>query len=265
MIGVFDIGVGGLSVVKTLKDKNADYPILYFGDTGRLPYSTKPPEDRLRYSIQDAEFVVKHGAEILVIACNTISAVAGPEIERRFGLPTFNVIDAGVRVAARVTTNKRIGIIGSKALTESPVYPERLRSLDPEIETFLKNCQLFVYLIEENYLGYPETFGIARNLLDDFNRQGIDTLILGCTHFPLLRAEIQAAVGSGVTLVDPAVEIAGMVAEYLDGRPEIRDRLTRDREDVYYISGDSPQVFREIARRFLGREIERVEMMSWDG
>jgi glutamate racemase len=262
MIGVFDIGVGGLSVVKEISKLMPQYQIVYFGDIGRLPYSSRSAEERIRFSLEDANLLVEKGAQVLVIACNTISAVAGSEIQQSFGLPTFNVIDAGVKSALKATRNKKIGVIGSKALAESPAYPDRLKAIEPGVQTFVRNCQLFVYLVEENYLGYSENYGIANNLLSYFEQFNIDTLILGCTHFSILRDEIQEAVGKNVTLIDPATEVSRMFANYFQDKPEIRSRLIKG-DNKYIISGGSVEIFKDIAYRFLGRRVDRVEIMRW--
>jgi len=264
MIGVFDIGVGGLSVVKEILRNLPGYRIIYLGDIGRLPYSSKAAEVRIQYSVQDADFMVKRGAKILVIACNTITAIAGPLICETFKLPTFNVIDAGVKAAVANTKNKRVGIIGSQALIENSPYPNRLIKIDPEIQTISKACQLFVYLVEENYLNRPETYAIAKEYLKEINAFNIDTLILGCTHFPFMRNEIQSAMGDRVTLIDPAAEIVRQISLFLKDHPGIAGELTRDEKHSFYISGGSIDNFKAIGNRFLGIDLQSVERIYWD-
>lgn len=206
-IGVFDSGVGGLTVVREIMEQLPGEALLYFGDTARVPYGNKSEETVVRYSAQIIKFLLSKGAKTIVIACNTASAVALEKMKEMFEVPIIGVVKPGAKAAAEVTKNGKIGVIGTEATIRSGIYSEFLRKTDPHVTVYGKACPLFVPLVEEGWLEEDTiTEQVARRYLAGLSGQGIDTLVLGCTHYPLLRSVIQRVVGDQVKLVNPAVE-----------------------------------------------------------
>lgn len=206
-IGVFDSGVGGLTVVREIMEQLPGEALLYFGDTARVPYGNKSEETVVRYSAQIIKFLLSKGAKTIVIACNTASAVALEKMKEMFEVPIIGVVKPGAKAAAEVTKNGKIGVIGTEATIRSGIYNDFLRKTDPHVTVYGKACPLFVPLVEEGWLEEDTiTEQVARRYLAGLSGQGIDTLVLGCTHYPLLRSVIQRVVGDQVKLVNPAVE-----------------------------------------------------------
>lgn len=250
MIGVFDSGIGGLTVVKEIKKKLPDYTLVYFGDTARLPYGTKSRDTIARYSRENSEFLVRKGAAIIVIACNTASALAGGHLRTRLHLPVFDVVTPAVRKALSTTKNNRIGIIGTPATISSGTYQKHLKK-EGSYRVFTRACPLFVPLVEENWLKRKETYSIARYYLEPLKKQRIDTLILGCTHYPLLTSVIRDIMGRGVALVNSAEELA----DELDCFIRKEHPSFRKGRDEFFVS-DDPYRFEQLSRRFLGKLIK---------
>ena len=193
MIGIFDSGIGGLTVVKEIFKQLPQYQITYFGDTARTPYGNKSKELITKYAFEDTDFLLKKGAKLIVVACNTASAVASEELKNRYkDIPIFEVITPAVDKAIKVTQNKRIGVIGTKATVQSRIYEKQINKLNKDIKVLPKACPLFVPLAEEGWIKKPETKMIAKKYLHSLKIQQIDALILGCTHYPLLKELIQA-------------------------------------------------------------------------
>ncbi|MCP4745491.1 MAG: glutamate racemase [Desulfobacteraceae bacterium] len=215
MIGVFDSGIGGLTVVKALKRLSPSYPILYLGDTARTPYGSKSKRTIIKYSLKNAEFLVRQGARIIVIACNTASSCAPEAIRERFGLPVFEVIGPGAQAAVKVSRKQRIGVIGTRATIVSKAYEQRIQQIQPNAKVYGTPCPLLVPLVEEGWLSKPETAMIIKKYLHPLKNLQIDTLILGCTHYPVLKQLIQRKIGSRVVLVDSAEAAAEKVHAYL--------------------------------------------------
>lgn len=207
-VGVFDSGVGGLTVAREIMRNLPAEKIVYFGDTARVPYGSKSKETILRYSRQIIRFLKTQQVKAIVVACNTASAFALNEIEKELDLPIIGVIEPGARVAAGATRNKRVGIIGTEGTVGSGIHETFLKAIDPEITVIGKPCPLFVPLVEEGWLKDPVTYEVARRYLAEVQEQDVDTLILGCTHYPLLRSMIRQIMGDKVTLVNPAYETA---------------------------------------------------------
>ncbi len=206
-IGVFDSGVGGLTVVREIMEQLPGEALIYFGDTARVPYGNKSEETVVRYSAQIIKFLLSKGAKTIVIACNTASAVALEKMKEMFEVPIIGVVKPGAKAAAEVTKNGKIGVIGTEATIRSGIYNDFLRKTDPHVTVYGKACPLFVPLVEEGWLEEDTiTEQVARRYLAGFCGQEIDTLVLGCTHYPLLRSVIQKVVGDKVRLVNPAVE-----------------------------------------------------------
>lgn len=215
-IGIFDSGIGGLTVVREVMRQIPNERIVYFGDTARVPYGSKSKETVTRYSRQIVRFLKEQDVKAIVVACNTASAYALDDLEKEIELPVIGVVKPGARVAADVTRNGKIGIIGTEATVGSRIYSRYIKELRPETEVLGKACPLFVPLVEEGLLHDPVTDEIALRYLSSLIDSGIDTLILGCTHYPLIRSTVGKIMGEGVTLVNPAYETARELREMLE-------------------------------------------------
>jgi len=215
-IGVFDSGIGGLTVVRQLMARLPREHILYFGDTARVPYGNKSPETVTRFSVENTRFLLRRGIKYLVVACNTASATALPVLQRRFEIPMLGVIEPGVRAALAATRNRRIGVIGTIGTIASGVYERMILALQPDCAVVEAPCPLFVPLAEEGWTEGPVAEQVARVYLEPVIGSGIDTLILGCTHYPLLKEVIRRVCGPGVELIDTAEETVRMARLQLD-------------------------------------------------
>lgn len=255
MIGIFDSGIGGLTVVKTVFQQLPDYEIVYFGDTARTPYGTKSPATIIDYAIQDTDFLLSKGAKIIVVACNTASSVATEALRDRFpGVPIFEVVTPAVVKVTQVTKNHNVGVIGTRATVNSNIYDKKIKDLYPDIKVFSNACPLLVPLVEEGWLKRRETKMILKKYLYPLKRKQIDTLVLGCTHYPLLKDIIQAKMGKRVKIVDSSAELAVYIKNYLTEHPEIDVMLKRGDNTQFYVSDLTP-TFAEIAKKILGRPI----------
>ncbi len=207
-IGVFDSGVGGLTVAREIMRNLPNEKIVYFGDTARVPYGSKSKETVLRYSRQIVRFLCTQEVKAIVIACNTASAMALEEIQDEIDIPIIGVVKPGAKVAAETTKNKRIGVIGTDATVGTHIYRELIKEMDAEIEVIEKSCPLLCPLVEEGWLKDPVTDEVLKRYLAELLAQDIDSLIMGCTHYPLLRSAMKRLVGEHVNLVNPAYETA---------------------------------------------------------
>jgi len=261
MIGVFDSGVGGLTVVREIFNKLPDYQIVYFGDTARTPYGTKSKETIIKYAREDAKFLLGQGAKIIVIACNTASAVASEILRKELGVPVFEVIMPAVRRAVAVTKNKRVGVIGTRATIESGVYENSIKKIKTEIHVFSQACPLLVPLVEECWLDKEETKRIIKKYLQPLKNKQIDTLILGCTHYPALKNIIKIKIGRYVRLVDSAEEVVYELQKFLTENREVEKKLARGAGHKFYVSDLTPQL-PKIAEKLLGQvvKLEKVEV-----
>lgn len=252
MIGVFDSGLGGLTVVREIFRQLPGRKVVYFGDTARTPYGTKSRHLIRKYAVEDAEFLLSKGAKILVVACNTVSAHGVDELRRRFDVPIFEVVTPAVRKAAAVTGG-RVGVIGTRGTVGSGVYERKMRALAPEAEVHSAACPLFVPLVEEGWTRKPEAASIAREYLRPLKLRKIDTLILGCTHYPFLRPVIGDAIGKGVRLVDPAREAVRELAAHLR-EDRSADAAAKRGSDIFFVS-DRTEHFARLASEWLGRPV----------
>ena len=207
-IAVFDSGVGGLTVAREIMRNLPSEKIVYFGDTARVPYGSKSKDTVIRYSSQIVHFLREQNVKAIVIACNTASAFALEAVQDKLDIPVLGVIEAGARVAAEETKNKRVGVIGTVGTVGSGIHESYLKRLNPEITVIGKACPLFVPLVEEGWLHDPVTVEVASRYLQELKDEQVDTLILGCTHYPLIRSTIQEVMGEKVRLVNPAYETA---------------------------------------------------------
>jgi glutamate racemase len=257
-IGVFDSGVGGLTVVSALRRRLPGESILYLGDTARLPYGSKSEDTVTRYTRRNIEFLAERGVKAVVVACNTASALALPHLELR-GLPTWGVIEPGARQAAAVSRG-RVGVIATEATVRSDAYPKALRAVRPDLEILSKACPLFVPLVEEGWHDDPVTAEVAERYLRPLLDAGVDTLVLGCTHYPLLKPVLQRIAGPDVTLVDSAEAVAEMVAAGLAEKGLV---ATHEPHHHFCVT-DSGETFQRLARTILkddGVALEWVEVV----
>lgn len=215
-IGVFDSGIGGLTVVREIMRQIPNENIVYFGDTARVPYGNKSKDTVTRFSRQILRFLETNQVKTIVVACNTASAYAMEVLERETDIPIIGVVKPGARVAFQVTRNRRIGVIATEATIGSQIYTNYIEELCPDVTIFGKSCPLFVPLVEEGLWQDPVTDEIARRYLNELIDKGIDTLILGCTHYPLIRSTVGKIMGEQVILVNPAYETARELKELLE-------------------------------------------------
>lgn len=266
-IGIFDSGVGGLTVYRALHDRLPGERFVYLGDTARVPYGTKSLATVERYAIENSEFLAAHGIKMLVVACNTASALALPKIRERIGLDVVGVIGPGGRKAVEATRGKRaarIGVIATEATVASNAYVEAIRRASADAEVMQAGCPLFVPLAEEGWTDEPETASIAGRYLAKMKEFAPDALVLGCTHYPILRGVIQRTVGEGVTLIDSGEATADEVARLLVDRDLANpNRISGERSlcddlDHFYVT-DAAERFAHVAERFLGAKPSRLE------
>lgn len=250
-IGIFDSGIGGLTVVKEIRRLMPLQPIVYFGDTARTPYGAKSREAIIRYARQDTEFLLEHGAGLIVIACHSAASIATDMLTAEFSVPVFEVVSPSVRQAVRMTRNKRIGIMGTRATVESRVYDRKIPEQLPGARVVSEPCPLLVPLVEEGWLKRRETRMIIKKYLKPLKDHQVDTIVMGCTHYPLLKDIIKAKAGRRIVTVDPSRETALAVHEYLAKHNLLATESGMER---YFVSDIAPAT-EEIARRFMGRRI----------
>lgn len=256
-IGVFDSGIGGLTVVREIMRQIPQESIVYFGDTARVPYGSKSKDTVTKYSRQIVKFLRLKNIKALVVACNTASAYALETIQQEFDLPIVGVVKPGAKTAAQATKNKRIGIIGTEGTINSKMYTEYLYDMCPDLQVYTKACPLFVPLVEENLLYDSVTVEIAERYLSEFQGYNIDTLILGCTHYPLLRHTLQKVVGEKVTLVNPAYETAITLKYLLEENKLLNDEKNK-MEHRFYVS-DGAEKFKNFANTILPCEVLKTK------
>ena len=257
-IGVFDSGIGGLTVVKALRELLPNEKIFYLGDTARVPYGGRSATTVERYSLEMTEMLLEENAKMIVIACNTASAVALQKLEQNLSVPVIGVILPGAKAAVAATRNRHIGVIGTRATIKSGAYERAVRSLDPKIDVSARNCPLLVPLIEEGWLDDELTDRVITRYLEPLVHKGIDTLVLGCTHYPLLATAIERALGPTVKLVDSARNCAAAVEELLDRQSlHVPAEMSGGLEVALT---DSPDNFLRVAREALKLEIGKIQL-----
>ncbi|MBU0625286.1 glutamate racemase [Patescibacteria group bacterium] len=253
MIGVFDSGLGGLTVASEIFRQLPGRRVVYFGDIARTPYGTKSRDLVRRYAQQDAEFLLSKGAKIIVVACNTVSAHGVEMLRQNFDIPIFEVVMPAVRRAASVTRG-RVGVIGTRGTISSGIYERKMLQLSPQVRINSVACPLFVPLVEEGWIGHSETLSIAKEYLHPLRLARIDTLILGCTHYPFLRSVIRQAIGGQVKLVDPAQDTVAELVDYLAHNPGLDAAVRTPGQHEFYVS-DRTEHFVEMAKEWLGTEV----------
>ena len=252
-IGVFDSGIGGLTVLKALVDLMPGEDFIYLGDTARLPYGTKSAEVIVRYSKENTKFLLAKGIKMLVVACNTSSAVALEEIARDTIVPVAGVIEPGARAAVRASRNGKIGVIGTEATIASGAYTHAIQHLRPRAEIYTRACPLLVPLVEEGWTDNEIAGRTVAYYLESLKASGIDTLLLGCTHYPLLHGLFERVLGNGVRIVDSATATAAAVRERLSALGLVH-RGGRGAQSFFVT--ETPERFVRVGRRFLGPQVE---------
>jgi len=255
-IGVFDSGIGGLTVVRQLLSTLPNENIIYFGDTARVPYGSKSNETVIEYSIQDAQFLMRKNVKAIVVACNTASSVALPALREKFQIPIIGMIEPGAKMSIESTRNNKIGVIGTRTTINSNAYSKAIKKLNPQINVIEKACPLFVPLVEEGWLNHKATYEITEEYLKELNENDIDTLVLGCTHYPILSKVIQEVIGKDVKLIDSGIAAAILVKDELMKFNLISNSYALGNYDFYL--SDFPVMFKEIAEMFLGRKIKEI-------
>ncbi len=260
-IGVFDSGVGGLTVVRALMERLPFEDILYFGDTARVPYGVKSAETITGYARQITEFLLHRNVKLLIIACNTMAAVAYEAVATLSSVPVLDVIAAGARAAVDATRTKAIGVIGTPATISSNAYTRAIHRYDNEIRIVSRACPLFVPLVEEGWFDHPVTRLTAAEYLKPVLAERIDTLVLGCTHYPLLKPLLQEVTGSEIRLIDSAEAMASIAANLLAETGLENPRRTAP--DHRFFVTDVPHRFQTIGEHILGRTLSHVEIVKW--
>lgn len=258
-IGVFDSGVGGLTVMKEIIRLLPDEDIVYLGDTARVPYGTKSKETILKFAVEDTLFLLKLDVKLVIVACNTVSSTNLDTIDRYFDIPMVGVIEGSVHKATKISRRKIIGVIGTKATIKSDAYCKKIKTLDNKIKVFSISCPLFVSFVEEGMCQGKAIEDIAKNYLGPLKNK-IDILILGCTHYPLLSGVIRSVMGKDVLLVDSAKETAIDTKNTLSRLKILSSK--KKRPNYRFFVTDEPKTFKELGKRFLGRNINKVEKVS---
>lgn len=260
-IGIFDSGIGGLTVVKAVQALLPSERIIYFGDTARVPYGPKSQVTIRKYAREDTEILMKHQPKLIIVACNTVSALALDVVQHAAGsIPAIGVLKAGAELAAEKTKSGRIGVIGTQATIGSNAYTCAIQEENESIEVFPKACPLFVPLAEEGFIDHAATRLVAEEYLSVFDGKEIDTLVLGCTHYPILRSVIEQISGPEISIIDSAEAVAAKARELLLSRNLLRPGT--DKALPHLLVSDLPQKFRELYRLFMGTDLPDVELVE---
>lgn len=255
-IGIFDSGLGGLTVMKALKQACPNENLVYFGDTARVPYGGKSPETIIRYSVENGIFLMEQDIKMLVIACNTASAFAIDKLKGIFNIPIVDVIEPGAEKAVRSTKNKKIAVLGTKATILSGSYQKKIQSLTSGAQVFAIPCPLFVPMVEERFLNHEAMELIVKEYLKPLQGTSIDTMLLGCTHYPVLKPLIQKVMGPDVQIVDSATTCAEHVNHKLQALGIASDEKN---QEIRFFVSDDPGKFKDLGPFFYGEPIETVE------
>lgn len=254
MIGIFDSGIGGLTVVRALMEHLPGYDIIYFGDTARTPYGSKSPKTVIGYSLENTDFLFKKGAKIVITACNTASSVAMESMTERFDMPIFEVITPAVECSIKTSKKLRVGVIGTRATINSGIYEKKIHRINSKAKVYSVACPLLVPLVEEGWFKKPETTMIVKKYLHPLKTRQIDTLILGCTHYPHLKNIIQKKIGKGVNIIDSSVAVAGKVKDFFKKHPEVCNQISKKGEYRFFVS-DITEQFEKTAKALLKKNV----------
>ncbi len=256
MIGIFDSGVGGMTVAHAVEQLLPEYSLVYYGDIARTPYGPKSPKTIIDYSIRNTDFLLDKGAELIIIACNSASSVATETLRKHFQVPIIEVVTPAAKCAIETSKNGQIGIIGTRATVKSGIYPKTITTERPDFKVYQAACPLLVPLVEEGWLNKRETKMILRRYLHPLKDKQIDTLVLGCTHYPLLKDLIQARIGKRVKLIDSSTQTAQYVKDYLVRNPDIVSRQERVKHRYY--ASDTTETALKVAERIFSRPMELI-------
>ncbi len=259
-IGLFDSGMGGLTVLKQVIESLPDENTVYFGDMGRAPYGSRSPEVIDRYSEQIVRYLTEHyDLKLIITACNTVSAISLDHLQETFSIPTMGIIDPVPKRVLETTKNGRIGVIGTRSAIQSGVYQRKIKSLDSTVNVYSQECPLFIHLVEEGWTNEPVTKMIVGEYLANLKHSKIDTLILGCTHYPILSRAIQEYLGNDVKIIDPAIECIKEITKFLT----TEGQLNKDNypERIFLVT-DNPNSFRSSGERYLDRKIHKVNLVD---
>lgn len=263
-IGIFDSGVGGLTVVKEILNQLPNEEIIYFGDTARVPYGTKSSETIRRFSIEDAEFLMRFDVKLIVVACNTASSISLPFLKKRFRVPVIGVIKPGAEEAVRLSKNNKIGVLGTRTTIQSRSYEKEVHRISKKIKVESISCPLFVPLVEEGWTDNNIALEIAHKYLDPLKKEGVDTVILGCTHYPLLKDVIQMVLGNGVRLIDSAKAVSKEVKKILKyGGITRQTPVSNSKNRCSFFVSDAAEQFVKVGHRFLGSMIKNVKRAEY--
>jgi len=260
-IGVFDSGIGGLTVVRELLRQLPRESLIYFGDTARVPYGNKSPATVRRYAREVLDFLLAREVKMVVVACNTASAHALEELRRVSPVPVEGVIEPGARAAVEASRTGRIGVIGTAGTIASGAYERAIHAHEGAVAVVARACPLFVPLVEEGWLDHPATRLIAETYLGDLAGHGIDALVLGCTHYPLLKPLLGEVLGPGIALIDSAEQTARAVAAELAHSTLHAPRTAE--AHVHFVVSDAPETFRKVGKRFLGERVRDIELATF--
>jgi len=252
-IGIFDSGLGGLTVAKEIFRQLPYEDVIYYGDTARVPYGNKSKKTITKFSLENADFLKEYNVKLIIVACNTACSLSLQALKKKIDIPIVGVIEPAVKRAIQISKNGKIGIIGTNSTINSKAYDKKIKKIDKAMQVSSKSCPLFVPLVEEGWLNKDITYKIAKTYLDCFKRRNVDTLILACTHYPLLIKVISTIMGSKVKLVDSASEVAKVAKTTL----KRIDSLSEEKEKPsyqFYVS-DEPAYFTKVGEKFLGRKI----------
>jgi glutamate racemase len=255
---VYSIPASAATVVKELFKLLPHEDIVYFGDTARVPYGVKSRETIIKFSLENTLFLLQKNVKMIVVACNTSSSLALPVIRQHFKIPIIGVILPGAKEAVYATKNGRIGVIGTRATINSGAYEQEIKRLDSKIKVFSQACPMFVPIVEENWVDDDIALHVAHKYLAPLKRKNIDTLILGCTHYPLLKSKIQAIMGRSVRLIDSAQQVAQEVRQVLI-QEGILNKDTKNRSTREYFVSDEVAIFANVASRFLGEKLKNIK------
>lgn len=254
MIGIFDSGIGGLTTVRALIDTLPGHDLIYFGDTARTPYGSKSHETVIRYAIENTEFLMERGAQVIVIACNTASSVATQVLKEKYRVPVFEVITPAVETAIAQSTRGQIGVIGTRGTINSGIYERLIKEQLPNANVFSNPCPLLVPLVEEGWFDRPETKMIVKKYLHPLKVRQVDSLILGCTHYPLLKKIIQDKIGKRVRVIDSSVAVADKINLFFQTHPDVDQGITKNGKADLFVSDITDQ-FEKTASTILNKKV----------
>ena len=260
MIGIFDSGVGGLTLVKKLLKLVPDIDFHYLGDTARIPYGTRSQETVQRYSVECTDFLLEKGCDVIVVACNSATSLALPYLQKKYkDVPILGVVVPGVERALEVTKNNKIGVVGTTGTINSGAYERELKKINPDVEVHNQACPLLVPLTEEGWGDHFITRKVVRTYVRKLKDVGVDTLILGCTHYPVIKNVFTSIMGKKVTIVNPGKEAAKRLVEYFEKHDELEMR--RNGKQHYYVT-DQSERFQKIGERFLKTDMLKLEVVD---